>query len=57
MRLLYVNVPLPGEVPCDGSTIATGISKGPVSGRVMVRRLNLDRDDRADRADLQEETP
>jgi ferredoxin-NADP reductase/MOSC domain-containing protein YiiM len=48
-RLLAVNVGVPREVPWEGKTIRTAIWKRPVSGPVMVRRINLDGDDQADR--------
>ncbi len=49
MKLLSVNVSRPKEVPFQGRTVTTGIFKEPVQGRVMVRRLNIDGDDQADR--------
>ncbi len=49
MKLISVNVSLPKDVPYLGRTITTGIFKEPVRGRVMVRRLNIDGDDQADR--------
>ena len=49
MKLISVNVSLAKEVPYQGRTITTGIYKEPVKGRVMVRRLNVDGDDQADR--------
>ena len=48
MRLLSVNVSLPEEVTHGRRTVATGIFKEPVNGRVMLRRLNLDGDGQAD---------
>ncbi len=48
MRLLSVNVSLPIEVPHGHETVSTGIFKEPVTRRVMLRRLNLDRDGQAD---------
>ncbi len=48
MKLLSVNVSLPREVPHRGKTVTTGIFKEPVSGRVMLRTLNLDGDGQAD---------
>lgn len=48
MQLLSVNVGLPRDIVHDGKTVSTGIFKAPVSGRVMVRRLNLDGDKQAD---------
>ena len=49
MKLISVNVSLAKEVSYLGRTITTGIFKEPVQGRVMVRRLNIDGDDQADR--------
>ena len=48
MKLVSVNVSLPREVIWKGRTVTTGIFKKPVSGRVMLRRLNLDGDRQAD---------
>ena len=48
MKLLSVNVSLPKEVPYMNKTTTTGIFKEPVSGRVMLRSLNLDGDGQAD---------
>jgi len=48
MRLLSVNTGLPREVLWEGQTVVTGIFKQPVSGRVPLRRLNLDGDRQAD---------
>jgi MOSC domain-containing protein YiiM len=48
MRVLSVNVGLPREVPWRGKLVTTGIYKQPVSGRVVVRTLNLDGDRQAD---------
>lgn len=49
MKLVSVNVSLPKEIPYQGKTVTTSIFKEPVRGRVMVRRLNVDGDDQADR--------
>ena len=49
MKVLSVNVSLPKEVSHAGRTVTTAIFKQPVPGRVMVRRLNIDGDDQADR--------
>lgn len=49
MKLLSVNVSLPKEILYQGQAISTGIFKESVSGRVMVRRLNIDGDGQADR--------
>lgn len=48
MRLLSVNVSLPREVAHGRRTVETGIFKEPVSGRVMLRKTNLDGDGQAD---------
>ena len=48
MKLLSVNVSQPQEVSYNGKRIKTGIFKEPVSGRTMMRRLNLDGDGQGD---------
>jgi ferredoxin-NADP reductase/MOSC domain-containing protein YiiM len=48
--LVSVNVGLPGDVPWQGKTVHTGVWKRPVSGPVMVRRLNTDGDGQGDLA-------
>jgi MOSC domain-containing protein YiiM len=48
MKVISVNVGLPLEVAWNGGRVMTGIFKGPVSGSVAVRRLNLDGDRQAD---------
>ena len=48
MKVLSVNVSLPKEVEFGDRTVTTGIFKEPVSGRVMLRTLNLDGDKQAD---------
>src|SRR5947209_6170639 len=48
MRVVSVNVGLPREVVSKGKTVSTGIFKKPVTGRIAVRRLNLDGDRQAD---------
>ena len=48
MKLLSVNVGLPREVEWDGRAILTSIFKEPVTGRVPVRKLNLDGDQQSD---------
>ena len=48
MKLLSVNVSQPKEVTYNGTPIKTGIFKEPVSGRTMMRRLNLDGDGQGD---------
>ncbi|MDX1882837.1 MOSC and FAD-binding oxidoreductase domain-containing protein [Mycolicibacterium sp. 120270] len=47
-RLVSVNVGMPADVPWRGRTVHTGIYKTPVSGPVMVRRLNVDGDGQGD---------
>jgi ferredoxin-NADP reductase/MOSC domain-containing protein YiiM len=49
-RLLSVNVGQPREVPWEGKVVRTAIWKTPVTGPRMVRRINIDGDDQADRA-------
>jgi ferredoxin-NADP reductase/MOSC domain-containing protein YiiM/ferredoxin len=48
-RLLSVNVGGPREIEWQGKTVRTAIWKGPVDGPRMVRRINIDGDDQADR--------
>jgi ferredoxin-NADP reductase/MOSC domain-containing protein YiiM len=48
-RLLSVNVGGPREVAWQGRTVRTAIWKQPVEGPRMVRRINIDGDDQADR--------
>ena len=48
MKLLSVSVSMGKEVPFMGKTVATGIFKEPVSGRTMLRTLNLDGDRQVD---------
>lgn len=47
-RLLAVNVGLPRDHSWRGRTVRTGVWKEPVTGRRMVRRLNIDGDGQAD---------
>ena len=47
-RLLSVNVGLPREVMWNGKTVRTAIWKSPVTGRQMVRKLNVAGDGQAD---------
>jgi MOSC domain-containing protein YiiM len=47
-RLLSVNVGLPRDVEWHGRAVRTSIWKEPASGRVRVRRLNLDGDEQSD---------
>ena len=48
MKLISVNTGLPRKVMWEGQLVETGIFKQPVSGRVPLRRLNLDGDRQAD---------
>jgi len=48
VKLISVNVALPRLAVYRGATINTGIFKTPVSGRVLLRKLNLDGDRQAD---------
>src|SRR5690242_21880529 len=48
--VLAVNVGKPKDVSWQGKTVFTGIWKSPVSGPVMVRRLNIDGDGQGDTA-------
>ena len=49
-RLLSLNVGGPRDVEWEGKTVRTAIWKEPVRGARMVRRINIDGDDQADRA-------
>jgi ferredoxin-NADP reductase/MOSC domain-containing protein YiiM/ferredoxin len=48
-RLLSVNVGGPREIEWEDKTVRTAIWKEPVDGPRMVRRINIDGDDQADR--------
>lgn len=48
-RLLSVNVGLPRDVVWEGETVRTAVWKDPVVGPRMVRTINVDGDDQADR--------
>jgi len=48
MKVLSVNVSLPRTVHWKGRDVTTGIFKEPVSGPVILRRLDLDGDQQAD---------
>jgi MOSC domain-containing protein YiiM len=48
MNLVSVNIGMPREVSWHGRIVTTGIFKGPVRGRVALRKLNLDGDRQAD---------
>jgi MOSC domain-containing protein YiiM len=49
VRIVSVNAGLPRTLEFDGREVTSAIVKEPVEGRVMVRRINLDGDDQADR--------
>jgi ferredoxin-NADP reductase/MOSC domain-containing protein YiiM/ferredoxin len=49
-RLVSLNVGGARDVPWEGKTVRTAIWKEPVDGPRMVRRINIDGDDQADRA-------
>jgi len=49
-QLLSVNVGGPRDVEWEGKTVRTAIWKEPVDGPRMVRKINIDGDDQADRA-------
>src|SRR6266571_1217563 len=46
--LLSVNVGLPRDVTWNGKTVRTAVWKSPVTGRRMVRKLDIDGDAQAD---------
>ena len=48
MKIISVNVGLPRLVLRNGEPVSTGIFKEPVTGRVMMRTLNLDGDRQSD---------
>ncbi len=48
MKLISVNVSVPKTVDHLGRQVTTGIYKEPVTGRVRVRKLNVDGDGQAD---------
>jgi MOSC domain-containing protein YiiM len=48
MKLISVNTGLPRRVLWEGQTVESGIFKQPVTGRVTLRKLNLDGDRQAD---------
>ncbi len=47
-RLIAVNVALPRDIQWQSQTVHTAVWKQPVSGRRMVRRLNIDGDGQGD---------
>ncbi len=48
MRVISVNVGLPREVTWHGTSVSTGIFKEPVTGRIALRKLNMEGDRQAD---------
>lgn len=48
MKLLSINVGLPRAVEWRGKSVLTSIFKSPVSGRVRVKKLNLEGDQQSD---------
>src|SRR5579871_4973396 len=48
-RLLSLNVGRPRQIEWEGRAVRTAIWKDPVEGARMVRRINIDGDDQADR--------
>lgn len=48
MKLVSVNIGVPREVVRHGRTVTTAIYKQPVTGRVALRKTNLDGDRQAD---------
>ena len=48
MKVISVNVGLPGLLPAGDRIVMSGIVKQPVAGPVLVRTLNLDGDGQAD---------
>ena len=49
-QLISVNVGLPRDLIWNGKTVRTAIWKSPVTGRRMVRKLDIDGDGQGDRA-------
>lgn len=48
MRLLSLNVGIPRQILVQDKRVTTGIFKEPVTGPVMLRKVNLDGDQQAD---------
>src|ERR1700742_3884609 len=48
MKLVSINCGLPREIVWHGSIVTTSIYKEPVTGRVALRKLNLDGDRQSD---------
>ena len=48
MKLVTVSTGLPRETTWHGKSVITGIYKQPVTGRVSLRKFNLDGDRQAD---------
>jgi MOSC domain-containing protein YiiM len=47
-KLISINVSLPKEVDFEGQKVITGIFKGPIEGRIILKTPNLDGDKQAD---------
>jgi MOSC domain-containing protein YiiM len=47
MRVISVNTGLPGEIVWRGKKVTTAICKQPMTGRVALRKTNLDGDRQA----------
>ena len=48
MKVLSVNVGFPRKVLFNGQTVTTAIFKDPITGPVILRKLNIDGDKQAD---------
>jgi MOSC domain-containing protein YiiM len=48
MKVISINVGLPREIQWRGKTVRTSIFKAPVSGSVLVKRLNIAGDQQSD---------
>jgi MOSC domain-containing protein YiiM len=48
MKIISINVGLPREIQWRGKTVKTSIFKAPVSGPVLVKRLNIAGDQQSD---------
>ena len=48
MRIVSINVGLAREIQWRGKTVRISIFKAPVSGRALVKRLNIDGNQQSD---------
>jgi MOSC domain-containing protein YiiM len=48
MKIVSINVGRPRQIPWQGQLVLTSIFKSPVTGRVRVKRHNLDGDEQSD---------